>query len=200
MEFLPKTFQKLIDEFRALPGVGPKSAQRLAFHCLKQSPGRLQVWASILNDLHEKTQSCQRCFTLSEHELCSICESPLRSKKTICVVENTMDLMAIEKTGEYKALYHVLQGKLSPLDGVGPQDIRIQELWARVQDSENEVEELILALNPDMEGDSTCLYIEKLFQSKPEIKLTRLARGLPSGAHLEYMDDHTLIRALEGRL
>lgn len=197
MNFLPQSIQILIDELGQLPGIGPKSAQRLAFHLLKRSDQRNFSLGDAVAKVNEGVIACSICFSLASQEPCPICENPMRDKTKLCVVETTLDLIAIEKTCEFKGVYHVLQGKLSPLDGVGPEDVRIAELLMRVSDGN--INEVILALNPDLEGDTTALFLQKKLSDFSALQISRIARGIPSGGHLEYTDDATLIRALQGR-
>ena len=191
-----KELASLIDFFQKFPGVGPKSAQRMAFHLLKMSSQDVRRFSEVLVAAKENIKYCDICFNMSSSNPCEICQATNRTKDTICVVAETKDLIAIEKTNEYKGQYHVLQGLLSPIDGIGVDDIRIKELLKRAAD-EN-VKEVILALAPSIEGDATSLYIHKLL--KPfGVKITRIAFGLPVGSDLEYADEITIARALEGR-
>lgn len=199
MDFLPDSVTKLIDELGRLPGIGPKSAQRLAFHLLKSPDLKVRALGEAVLDVKTGVQECSTCFSLTTSSPCKICSDPSRDRALLCVIESTLDLIAIEKTGEYRGLYHVLQGRLSPLDGVGPEQIRLVELFQRLSDADSSTRELILALNPDLEGDTTALYIQKQLGSFSALHVSRIARGIPSGGHLEYTDDATLIRALEGR-
>jgi recombination protein RecR len=192
----PKSIAVLIEQFQKFPSVGPKSAQRMAFHLLKMPKHEVEKFAQSIIEAKEKTFACDVCFNLSSSNPCEICQSTSRDRSTICVVSETKDLIAIEKTNEYKGLYHVLQGLISPIDGIGADDIRIKELLHRI--AENDIGEVILALSPSVEGEATSLYLNKLI--KPfGIKITRIAFGLPVGADLEYADEITLARALEGR-
>jgi len=197
MNFLPESITRLIDELSKLPGVGPKSAQRLAFHMLKSSEGNLQGLGEAVLKAKDGVVRCEKCFALCSEKLCGVCSDEGRDKSVLCVVETTLDMVAIEKTGEFNGLYHVLMGKISPLDGVGPDELKIGELFERVTDGE--VREVILALNPDLEGDTTALFLHKKLASLSAVRVSRIARGIPSGGNLEYTDDATLIRALEGR-
>lgn len=192
----PKSIAALIEQFQKFPSVGPKSAQRMAFHLLKMPKTEVEKFAKIVVEAKENTFACEVCFNLSSTNPCEICSSTSRDKSTICVVSETKDLIAIEKTNEYKGLYHVLQGLISPIDGIGAEDIRIKELLHRL--AKEDVKEVILAISPSVEGEATSLYLSKLI--KPfGIKITRIAFGLPVGADLEYADEITLARALEGR-
>lgn len=194
------TVQKLIDELCKLPGVGPRTAQRLAFHLLKLSPEDALPLAHALIEVKETVRFCSTCFNLTEQELCPICLDPGRDQTVICVVEEPADIISIERTHEYRGLYHVLGGALSPLDGVGPSKLRLAELFERVRPGT--VQEVIVATNPNMAGEATALYIaEELRSSMSEgaLRLTRPAAGLPMGGDLEYADEVTLGRALAGR-
>ena len=187
---------RLIEEFQKLPGIGPKSAQRLAFHILKQSPEDVRHFSDALIDARDKIGYCNRCFNLSAQVVCEICSQPNRKKNLLCIVAEPKDLYALDRTGEFQGFYHVLQGLISPLEGISPEDLKIKELITRL--SEPEIDEVILALPPSIEGDTTSLYLSRMI--KPiEIKLTRIAFGLPVGADLEYADSMTITRALQGR-
>lgn len=192
----PKSIASLIEHFQRFPSVGPKSAQRMAFYLLRMPKSEVEKFAQSMLDAKENTKTCEICFNLSATSPCEICTSSQRDRSTICVVAETKDLIAIEKTNEYKGLYHVLQGLISPMDGIGADDIRIKELLTRLTD-EN-VREVILALSPSVEGEATSLYLNKLI--KPfGIKISRIAFGLPVGADLEYADEITIAKAIEGR-
>lgn len=192
----PKAIATLIEQFQKLPSIGPKSAQRMAFHILKMPLSDVQKFAEALVVAKEQTKACDVCYNLSTTSPCEICSSTHRDLSTICVVAETKDLIAIEKTNEYKGLYHVLQGLISPIDGIGAEDVRIKELLNRLTDER--VKEVILALSPSVEGEATSLYLTKLI--KPfGITISRIAFGLPVGADLEYADEITLARAIEGR-
>lgn len=185
----------LIDEFAKMPGVGKRSAARMAFYVLKMSEKEVKSLASAITDAKHSIKYCSVCCNLTDTDPCAVCESPKRDKSTICVVENPKDVIALENTHEYKGLYHVLHGVISPMDGMGPEDIRIKELLPRVT---SEVSEVIVATNPTVEGEATAIYISKLL--KPlGVKITRIAHGLPVGGDLEYADEITLTRAMEGR-
>lgn len=191
-----KPLAQLIEFFQKFPGIGPKSAQRMAFHLLKMPLSEVQKFSKVLVDAKENLHYCSICFNMSATNPCEICSDTRRDNSVICVVAETKDLIAIEKTREYKGLYHVLQGTLSPLDGIGVEDIRIKELLTRVTDAN--VQEVILALSPSVEGEATSMYITKLL--KPfNIKISRIAFGLPVGSDLEYADEITLAKAIEGR-
>lgn len=192
-----KPLARLIEYFQKLPSIGPKTAMRLALHIIKMPENEVNNFADAMLEAKSKISYCNICFNMSATDPCEICSDNSREKGTICVVAETKDLMAIEKTNEYRGLYHVLQGLISPIDGIGPDDIRIKELLYRV--SQNDVKEIILALNPSVEGEATSLYLNKLL--KPfNIKISRIAFGLPMGSELEYADEMTLSRALAGRV
>ncbi len=192
----PKAIAALIEQFQKFPSVGPKSAQRMAFHLLRMPMADVENFAKAVIEAKENTHSCEICFNLSATSPCEICSSPNRDRSVICVVSDTKDLIAIEKTNEFKGLYHVLQGLISPIDGIGADDIRIKELLTRL--TNDEVKEIILALSPSVEGEATSLYLTKLI--KPfGIKVSRIAFGLPVGADLEYADEMTIAKAIEGR-
>lgn len=191
--------QDLIDELGRLPGIGPKSAQRIAFYILKAPPEDAARLAASINSAKTKVTWCRRCFNVAEGEAgaeCSICSDTRRDSSALCVVEEPRDVVAIEKTGEFHGRYHVLQGAISPIDGVGPDQLRVRELLARIEPEG--VNEVILCTNPNIEGDATALYLASLFKHLP-LKVTRIAFGLPVGGDLEYADELTLGRALEGR-
>jgi recombination protein RecR len=192
--------QKLIDELSKLPGIGPKTAQRLAFHLLKLTPQEALPLAQALVDVKETVHFCSTCFNFTEQELCDICLDAGRDLTAICVVEEPNDIVSIERTHEYRGLYHVLGGALSPLDGIGPQKLHLTELFERVQTGE--VREVIVATNPNMAGEATALYISeelRALTSSGALRITRPAAGLPMGGDLEYADEVTLGRALTGR-
>ena len=192
----PKSIAALIEQFQKFPSVGPKSAQRMAFFLLRMSKGDVENFAKTVIEAKENTKTCEVCYNLSTSSPCEICSSTTRDKSTICVVSESKDLIAIEKTNEYKGMYHVLQGLISPMDGIGAEDIRIKELLNRLTDEG--VKEVILALSPSVEGEATSLYLTKLI--KPfGIKVSRIAFGLPVGADLEYADEITIAKAIEGR-
>ncbi len=192
----PKSIATLIEHFQKFPSIGPKSAQRMAFYLLRLPKNEVEKFAQAMIEAKENTRTCEVCFNLSTESPCQICQSTRREKDTICVVSETKDLIAIEKTNEFKGQYHVLQGLISPMDGIGADDIRIKELLTRLTD--DGVSEIILALNPSVEGEATSLYLSKLI--KPfGIKISRIAFGLPVGADLEYADEITIAKAIEGR-
>ena len=195
---LPESIQAVINSLERLPGIGPKSASRLAFYLLRAPEEVAQDLSAALANLKAKTAFCQECFNITEagRERCEICESSQRDDSLICVVEEALDVLALERTGGFQGKYHVLQGVLSPIEGIGPDDLKIKQLLTRV--SNGGVKEIILATNPSMEGDATALYLRQ--QLEPlGVKVTRLARGLPVGGDLEYADQNTLLRALSGR-
>ncbi len=195
MQNIPESLQHLIDEFTKFPGVGKKTAQRLAYHLLRTSRENAVSLAKSIINTKDKIKNCSLCFNISESDPCPICSDARREQSIICVVEDAMDVIAIEKTSEYHGLYHVLGGLLSPLDGVGPDDLHIRDLLTRLGD----VKEVILATNPSVEGETTAHYLTKLLKPR-DIKVSRLARGIPVGSDVEYIDEATLSRALEGRV
>ena len=193
----------LIEELAKLPGIGPKTAQRLTFYILRSPADQARRLAEAITQVKESIIQCSVCYNLTETDPCPICANSQRDRHIICVVEEPLDVLALEKTGAFKGLYHVLHGALSPIEGIGPRDLRIDELVARTRNGsdgsdEEPVREVILATNPNYEGDYTAAYIAPLI-SRPDLKVTRLARGLPIGGDLEYADEGTLSRALEGR-
>ncbi len=196
MELYSGCINKLIEELASLPGIGEKSAQRLAFYIINMPGDRVARLAKILTEARENVRYCTECFTLTDREKCPVCENPHRDHKIIMVVENSRDLAAYEKTGKYDGVYHVLHGCISPMLGIGPGDIRLKELMVRL---ESDVAEVIIATNSSLEGETTAMYISKLI--KPTgIKVTRIASGVPVGGDLENIDEVTLLRALEGRV
>jgi recombination protein RecR len=193
--------QRLIDEFSRLPGIGPKGAQRVAFHLLKSSDDEAQRLSDAIAEVKAKVRLCVFCFNVSDQEVCEFCSDARRDRSMICVVQEPPDIVAIERTREYNGLYHVLQGAISPIEGVGPEDLRITELLRRLSDADGDrpvVSEVILATNPNVEGEATSMYLARLLSSAG-VRVTRLASGLPVGGDLEYADEVTLGRALEGR-
>ncbi len=195
MDLYSGLINKLIEELSGLPGIGIKSAQRLAFYIINMPKERVDRLASTMTEARNNVRYCKECFTLTEQEVCPICANAGRDHKTIMVVENTRDLAAYEKTGRYTGIYHVLHGAISPMLGIGPNDIKLKELMQRLQADVNEV---IIATNSSLEGETTAMYISKLI--KPTgVKVTRIASGVPVGGDLEYIDEVTLLRALEGR-
>ena len=194
--FFPASLENLIDGFAALPGIGRKSAQRLAFHVLSLPEGEAESFAAAILEARSRVHTCPVCQNITEDEICPICASAERDKSVVCVVSEPRDVLSIERSREFKGVYHVLHGALSPMNRVGPDDLRIRELLERV--GRGEIREVIMATNPDTEGDATAMYISRLL--KPlEVKVTRLGFGVPVGSNLEYADDATLLRALEGR-
>ena len=187
---------ELINQFERLPSIGRKTAQRLAFYILTQPPERARAFADALTNAREKIRYCTVCQRLTDGEVCSICSDEMRDRSTICVVEDPRDVMAFERTHEYKGLYHVLHGTISPLDGIGPDKLKVKELMARLADGT--VKEVIMATNPTVEGEATASYLSRLIKPMG-IRITRLAYGIPVGGDLEYADEVTLTRALEGR-
>lgn len=194
--YFPLPLTKLIDHLRRLPGIGPKSAQRLAFYILQLPREDAVKLADAITDARDKLTYCSQCFNLTENDPCEYCSSEYRDRTVLCIVQEPRDIAAIEKTREYKGLYHVLQGAISPMEGIGPDQIRIQELLGRLA-AEN-IQEIILATSPNVEGEATAMYIARLI--KPlGVKVTRIAHGMPVGGDLEYVDEVTLIKALENR-
>ena len=195
MDYYSSHISKLIEELSRLPGVGPKSAGRLAFHILNMPAEQVDSLANAIRSAKENVKYCKECFTLTDDELCPICKSPKRDHHTIMVVENTRDLAAYERTGKYEGVYHVLHGAISPMIGIGPDDIKLKELMRRL---EGDVREVIIATNSTLEGETTAMYISRLI--KPTgIRTTRIANGVPVGGDLENIDEVTLLRALDGR-
>ena len=195
MDYYSSQISKLIEELSRLPGIGAKTAQRLAFHIINMPPEQVERLANSMTEARNNIRYCRQCFTLTDQELCPICSSKDRDQRTIMVVENARDLAAYEKTGKYQGVYHVLHGAISPMLGIGPGDIKLKELMQRLQ---GDVEEVIIATNSSLEGETTAMYISKLI--KPTgIKVSRIASGVPVGGDLEYIDEVTLLRALEGR-
>ncbi|MBQ1995240.1 MAG: recombination protein RecR [Clostridia bacterium] len=190
------TLQRLIEQFERLPGIGHKSAQRLAFHVLNMKKEDAEAFSKIILEAHEKIKKCSCCCNLAEEELCPICKSSKRDSSVVCVVEDPRDVMAFERTHEFEGTYHVLHGVISPMNGIGPEDITIKELLARMGDGK--IQEVIMATNPTVEGEATAMYISRLLKPMG-VSVSRLAYGVPVGADLEYADEVTLTRALEGR-
>ncbi len=196
MDLYSGHINKLIEELAALPGIGSKSAQRLAFHLIHMPKDKVNRLANVMMEARENVRYCQECYTLTDREICPVCANERRNHKLIMVVENSRDLAAYEKTGKYEGVYHVLHGAISPMLGIGPNDIKLKELVNRLQ---GDVEEVIIATNSSLEGETTAMYISKLI--KPAgVKVTRIASGVPVGGDLEYIDEVTLLRALEGRI
>lgn len=192
----PAPVLRLIEEFHKLPGVGPKSAQRLTYYLLRMPAAEAKALAESILDVKERITFCSTCQNVTDTNPCRICDSEQRERSIICVVEEPLDILAVERSGSYHGLYHVLHGAISPMDGMGPEDLKVEELLARLRS--NTVAEVILATNPNLEGEATAMYLSRLLRPLG-LKITRLARGLPVGGDLEYADDVTLTRALEGR-
>jgi recombination protein RecR len=192
---------RLIEAFSRLPGIGPKTAQRLTFHLLRAPDTEARILAAALIDVRDKVVFCDRCFNISDAPLCPICRDPGRDASRLCVVEEPLDVLALERTAEFRGLYHVLHGAISPIDGVGPERLRIRELLARADEAKRDgapFEEVILATNPTLEGEATAMYLAERLEGSVGL-VSRIARGLPVGGDLEYADEVTLIRALQGR-
>ena len=183
--------------FTKLPGIGPKSAERIVLHLLKQDRGQVEELSRLISEAKANTFFCERCNNLSEKKICHICEDPTRDQTALCIVEEPKDVASIERTGSYHGIYHVLLGALSPLEGIGPRELRLDRLIKRI--GLGPIKEVILATNPNAEGDATALYLTEVLKPAKDVKVTRIARGVPVGSHLEYVDQATLQRALEGR-
>ena len=196
MGYYPKTLERLVLELGKLPGIGEKSAQRLAFHIINLSDEEISNLSEALISAKAKIVLCKTCFNITDKEICDICENPKRDQEVICVVQSSRDILAIERMREYNGLYHVLHGAISPLDGIGPQDIKARELLLRI--GENNIKEVIMATNATVEGEATAMYLGNLI-TPLGVTVTRLAKGIPIGADLEYTDEITLIKAFEGR-
>ncbi len=197
MSYFVQPLKNLITEFAKMPGIGRKSAQRLAYYVLALEDSQAVALAEAIRKVKEEVHLCPKCFNITDLEVCEICTSAKRDQSLICVVENAKDIIAIEKTREYRGLYHVLHGVISPMDGVGPEDIKVKELLERI--GQVDAKEIILAMNPNIEGEATAMYISRLI--KPlGIMTTRLARGIPMGGELEFADEYTLVSALKGRV
>ena len=199
MNFSSKLVEKAVTEVAKLPGIGKKSALRIVLHLLKQPPAETELLSEALQTLRQQIRHCRVCHNIADDEVCSICSSPRRDRSLICVVEDMRDVMAIENTGQYTGLYHVLGGVISPLDGIGPEDLKLEALLERLQNSPEPVKELILALPATVEGDTTAFYLNKKLQSF-DIRLTSIARGVPVGSELEYTDEVTLGRSIMNRV
>ena len=192
---------RLIEAFSRLPGIGPKTAQRLTFHLLRAPDAEARQLAVALVAVRDQVVFCERCFNISDAPLCPICRDPVRDQQRLCVVEEPLDVLALERTGEFKGLYHVLHGAISPIDGIGPERLKIRELLDRVEGARaagEPFEEVILATNPTLEGEATAMYLDERMGASVEL-ISRIARGIPVGGDLEYADEVTLIRALQGR-
>ncbi|MFH1074249.1 MAG: recombination mediator RecR [Candidatus Firestonebacteria bacterium] len=194
--FSANSLEKLINELGKLPGIGPKSAQRLAYHILKSGKEDIENLSKAMAEVKEKVRYCSKCYNITESDPCPVCSSNKRNKNVICIVEEPLDILSLEKTGSFSGVYHVLMGSISPLDGIGPEDLKIKELLQRIEPEK--ISEVIIATNPDVEGEATALFLSKIL--KPlGVKVYRLALGIPMGASLEYTDEVTLARALEGK-
>jgi len=196
VNYTSEAVERAVHELSKLPGIGRKSAQRLVFFMLKVPDEEVRALAQALADLHDKVRYCSRCFNITEEDPCPICSDEMRDRRLICVVEEANDVVALEKTGEFKGHYHILGGALSPLDGIGPDDLKIKALLGRLTD---EVEEIILATNPNTEGEATAIYLARLLKPM-QLRISRIARGIPVGADIEYADEMTLSRAMAGRV
>jgi len=196
---LPRSIRQLIESFEKLPGIGPKTAQRLVFYLLHVPQEQLDEFAEAAQELKRKTVLCSLCFNVAESDPCSVCINQNRDKSIICVVEQPIDVLVLEKAGSFKGVYHVLHGAISPLNNIGPDELYIGQLLQRIKNSVQPLKEIILAMNPDMEGEATAMYLAKEIKKIKDLKITRLGQGLPTGADLEYADEITLARALEGR-
>ena len=198
MSVYSPSIEKLIESFEKLPSIGHKTAVRLAFHILNSSNEEIEEFISAIKNAKQNLKYCSKCYNISDTDPCTICGNPKRDESIICVVEDVKDVIAMERTHEFKGVYHVLHGSISPMNGIGPDDIKIKELLARIQNPENDIKEIIIATNPRVEGEATAMYLSKLI--KPlGIKVTRIAHGIPVGGDLEYTDEITLTKALEGR-
>ena len=197
MKSLPKSVQNAIEEFARLPGIGLKSAQRMAFYLLRSDRKKSEDLGKAILELKQNIGICPECQNISDNEFCSICKDPSRDRGIICVVEEPLDMVALEKSGTYTGLYHILHGAISPVDGIGPDDLKIAELLTRIKKNK-ETKEVIIATNPTMEGETTAMYIQRLVVPL-KVSVTRIARGIPFGGDIEYADEVTLSKALEGR-
>jgi recombination protein RecR len=196
MGLIPAAIERLAAEFGRLPGIGPKTAQRLTFHCMAATPESTARLAAALADLHEGVRPCSRCFFIADGDLCAVCSNPSRDQTVLCVVEEPLDVLAVERSGEFGVIYHGLGGALSPIDGVGPDQLHIDELERRLDGGD--VREVVIATDPDVEGEATAHYLGERLSSL-EIAVSRLAHGLPAGADLQYADEVTVARAFAGR-
>lgn len=202
-KFTP-SLDKMIKELAKFPGIGPKSAEKLALYLLEYTKEDIEILCDSIRDVKYKTKFCTNCFSITEEDICKICSDSRRNQEVVCVVESFKDVLSIEKTMEYKGTYHVLGGHISPLDGIGPEDLRISELLDRIRRSKETqfvpIEEIILATNPNVDGDATSMYLARVLKKKfPELNITRIAKGLPVGGDLEFADPLTITRALNGR-
>lgn len=195
-KILPDSVSKLIEEFSKLPGIGPKTASRLTFYLLTKSDGDVANFGQAVLELKKQLKFCQNCYNITEASICLICQNSRRDHSLLMVVEEPLDVVALEKTG-YQGVYHVLGGVISPIEGIGPENLRIKELFSRIK--KDSIKEIILATDPSLEGEATAMYIAREIQKMSKVKITRIARGLPVGGDLEYADEITLTRALEGR-
>lgn len=198
MSLIPKNIERAIEEFSKLPGIGKKTAQRLTFYMFHKPDSELESFSNTFLNLKNGVNYCKNCQTISNNELCDICANPNRNKKIVCVIEETLDLIALEQANSYNGLYHVLHGVISPMNGVSPDELKIAELIDRIKN--NEIDEIIFALNPSMEGEATASYILRSIPNNLNIKITRIARGIPVGGDLEYADSQTLKRSFEDRV
>jgi recombination protein RecR len=196
VSLVPASLERLATELGRLPGIGPKTAQRLAFHCMRAPREQVEHLSAALLDLREQVRPCSRCFFIAEGELCGVCGNPRRDPTQLCVVEEALDVLAIERSGEFTGLYHVLEGSISPIDGVGPEQLRVAELVERVRGGE--VREVVVATDPDVEGEATAYYLAERL-GPLGVSVTRLAHGLPAGSDLQYADELTVARAFSGR-
>lgn len=196
---LPSSLQKLINELSKLPSIGPKTAQRLAFYLLKKDNIDIAGLSSAVANLKQGILFCSVCHNMAESDPCSVCGDLRRDHSIVCVVEEPLDALALDKSGDFHGVFHVLGGVLNPLEGIGPEQLQIESLVSRIKNSESGIKEVIIATNPSLEGETTAMHLAKLLKEFSKIKVTRIARGLPSGGDLEYADDITLMRALEGR-
>ncbi len=200
MTKLPTSLQKLINELSRLPGIGPKTAQRLAFYLLKKDDIDIGNLSQAVAQVKSGIVFCSVCHNMGEADPCSTCNDPKRDHSIVCVVEEPLDAQAIDKSGQFKGVFHVLGGVLNPLEGIGPENLEVESLLERIRNYESGIMEIIIATNPSLEGETTAMHLQKFIKSaNPEIKITRIARGLPMGGDLEYADDITLMRAMEGR-
>ena len=203
MSILPRSIRNLIEHLSKLPGIGPKSASRLAFFLLKTRDTDRELLGEAVKNLKANLQYCQQCHNLAESVLCAICADKSRDQRLVCVVEEPLDVMALEQGGRYQGTYHVLGGVISPIDGIGPEDLKIQELTERIKGlgevRDGAVVEIIIATNPSLEGEGTAMFLAKELKALPDVKLTRIAHGLPIGGDIEYADELTISKALEGR-
>lgn len=200
MAKLPSSLQRLINEFSRLPGIGPKTAQRLAFYLLKRDKIDIGNLSAAIAEIKNGVIYCSVCHMMAETDPCAICADIKRDHSVVCVVEETLDAVALDKSGSFAGVFHILGGALNPLEGVGPERLEIESLMERIRNPESGISEIIIATNPSLEGETTAMHLQKIIRaSSPQIKVTRIARGLPMGGDLEYADDITLMRALEGR-